>query len=169
MKIYRILFWTLLSLSVLSGVVRGSAETADLPVRVEGPAATVVVEDAKGQMVSSAVVGGGQTHTFQVPKEALGERTYSVRLRGSAADVRYDTRVYDVTVCSYLDEQEQETSVWVVTCDGKKQDSVLFRNQKEDKPVPGTGDASRTPLYLGLVLLSAGGLGITTARRLKDR
>ena len=169
MKIYRILLWTMLSLCVFSGAVQGSAEMVDLPVRVEGAPATVLIEDMEGQVVSSAVVGGGQTHTFQVPKEALSERSYRVRLRGSAADVRYDPRVYDVTVYSYLDEQEQETSVWVVTCDGKKQDSVLFRNKKEDKPVPGTGDASRTPLYLGLVLLSAGGLGITTARRLKVR
>ncbi|MCR5005675.1 MAG: hypothetical protein K6A77_07195, partial [Clostridiales bacterium] len=75
----------------------------------------------------------------------------------------------EVTVVSYLDEEVQEVCIKVISCDGKKRDSIAFHNIPENETVPKTGDPGRTRNYAGLLMMSAGGLWITMTGRRKIR
>ena len=169
MKILRILFWTLVSLAACSGLVRADSKTLELPVRVEGAAGTVIVEDDSGKEIERVRVEAGQEHVFQLKTTPLAERRYRIRQVGYAAKVQYDTRVYDVTVCSYLDDEEEEICVAVISCGGKKVEKIAFHNQTKDTPIPETGDRSRTWMYLIMMAFSACGFWIAVARRRRLR
>ena len=169
MKRLRILLWMLVSLAAGSGLVRADSKTVELPVRVEGAAGTVIVEDAAGKEIERVRVEAGQEHLFQLKTASLAECRYRIRQIGHAAKVQYDTRVYDVMVCSYLDDEEKEVNVAVISCEGKKTEKLVFRNQTKDAPIPETGDRSRTWVYLIMMAVSAAGIWIAIARRQKIR
>ena len=167
MKIIKILLWTLISLAVLSGSVHGEETGIDLPVRVDGAAGTVLIEDAEGHEVDHALIGGGMEHVFRLQPVPLSECRYRVRQIRGKQKARYDTRVYDVTIFSYLDVDGEEVYVHVISSNGTKTDAVVFRNGSESGTVPRTGDESKTWIYAALLLLSAGGSLLALAGRRK--
>ena len=169
MKILRIIFWTMISLAACSGWVQAETKTVDLPVRVEGAAGTVIVEDAAGKEIDRVRIEAGKEHVFQLQTAPLSECLYRIRQTGNAAKVQYDQRVYDIVVCSYLDDKEQEICAVVISCDRKKVEKVIFHNQTKDTPTPETGDRSRTWMYLTMMAVSAGGLTTAIIRRRRVR
>lgn len=94
-------------------------------------------------------VDGAKTGTFEITVSEPETLKYTVsQIKGSAGDVTYDERVYDVYVCVVNDANNELTYTVSVTLAGSatKPDKLLFANTKKASPSPSDDSAVTVPV-----------------------
>ena len=100
-------------------------------------------------VAETITVDAAKTGMFEITVSEPGNLKYTVsQIKGSAGDVMYDERVYDVYVCVVNDANNELTYTVSVTLAGSatKPDKIAFANSKKASPSPSGGSTETIPV-----------------------
>ena len=100
-------------------------------------------------VAETITVDAAKTGMFEITVSEPGNLKYTVsQIKGSAGDVMYDERVYDVYVWVVNDANNELTYTVSVTLAGSatKPDKIAFANSKKASPSPSGGSTETIPV-----------------------